>query len=809
MQSGHGAAHPSADATQPGYGTAQPDPGAAHFGHFGFDQPHYGLNQPHPGATQSGPAAQPHSGYGRSAHSGANPYPAPSQAPGAPQHPLTVPYPAQQPSGPQPTSGPHTSHPPAMEQAPGAQTAYSQVSGPQPVPPHPASPHTASPYGGSPDAASPQAPGPQPGQPTADTPWVGPLQPDLQGVIGRLPAEGAPWPSPAPQQPAAQDLPSWPVDPAVPGAPPWEPPPAFTAAAAGMPVWPAPPSDPHAMPPWPAATGELVAEPDEPQPTAFAADVTDPEGIVRPPHHVAAPTPDQPQQPGHPQNPNHPQGPSHVQGLSDPQGPSGPHPVQRPAGLSQPATGGNTAFPATAPGVSTPGPGAPVPGQNASAPGDDPRQEGGAPTDPDATRPGTVPVPSEGPRPHPSGDARQSGGHAMPLAAPVAEAEETRPAPAHQLPAITTSGAPAESQDADTPHDDQPPATPFDPNAPTPVRPAEPGDVPVWPPLPPGAPGATGTTAPQRIPDLPFSRDTWGQRQSTSLDLPTPPHGLATTAAGKGAPGGPAFPPGAFKQAPFQIPPPPPPPSGGGKRALLVTLGALALVGVATGGFFAYQAVSDPAPTTAAARTAPPSGPDGQGQGQGQGQPQQTALTSEDPGASVLDSEQSDPQKLSLSEAFPKKKVSAAGTTFKRVKAGMETTCDKAAVGAFADALKAQSCTRVLRATYVDSKKRYAVTTGIAVLPTRDAATTVDQSKDLGKNIWFRPLPGPEGSGGDRVQIAGGYAAGLVWGRYIVFSYATYADGRTPTDKEKTLPKVSGAFRDQTSLVLERRVTGG
>ncbi|MEU4509911.1 hypothetical protein AB0G05_10475 [Nonomuraea wenchangensis] len=672
-------------------------------------------------------------------------------------------------------------------------------------------------------------------------------------MIGHQPAEGASWPSatrasdgrPVPQQPTAQDPPSWPVNPVVPGAPPWEPPPAFTAAAAGMPVWPAPPSDPHPMPPWPAATGELVAEPDEPQPTAFDANATDPEGTVRPPHHFAALTPDQPQ-PGHPQGPGHeqgssdPQSPGHVHGLSDPQGPSGPHPVQRPAGLSQPATG-LTAFPSTGPGISTPGPGAPPPNQNASAPGhpaspgDAPRQEG-PPTDPDVTRPGAVPVPPQGPHRHPSDDAQQSatppddprrhsGGHAIPLSAPVAEAVDTRPAatPEQQQPEDATlppqaiapsGGAPAPSgdgttppEDTGTPDDDQPPATPFDPNAPTPVRPAEPGDVPVWPPLPPGA------TAPQRIPDLPFSRDTWGQRQSTSLDLPTPPHGLAVTTAGKGAAGGPAFPPGAFKQAPFQIPPPPPPPSGGGKRALLVTLGALALVGVATGGFFAYQAVSDPAPTTAAARTGPPSGQDGQGQGQGhgqgQGQPQQTALTSEGPGASVLDSEQSDPQKLSLSEAFPKKKVSAAGTTFKRVKAGMETTCDKAATGAFAEALKAQSCTRVLRATYVDSKKRYAVTTGIAVLPTKEAATAVDQTKDLGKNVWFRPLPGPKGSGGDRVQIAGGYAAGLVWGRYIVFSYATYADGRTPTDKEKTLPEVSGAFRDETSLVLERRVTGG
>ncbi|WP_171074939.1 hypothetical protein, partial [Nonomuraea basaltis] len=188
-------------------------------------------------------------------------------------------------------------------------------------------------------------------------------------------------------------------------------------------------------------------------------------------------------------------------------------------------------------------------------------------------------------------------------------------------------------------------------------------------------------------------------------------------------------------------------------------------------------------------------------------QPPASAPATNGPAASILNSEQTDPQKLSLSEAFPKKKVSAAGTTFTRVKASMETTCDKAATGAFADALKEQKCSRVLRATYVDSKRRYAVTTGIAVLPTKDAATAADQAKNLGKNVWFRPLPGAAGSGGERVHIAGGYAAGLVWGRYIVFSYATHTDGHTPVAKEKALPKVSGAFRDQTSLVLERRVT--
>ncbi|MEV1168503.1 hypothetical protein [Nonomuraea sp. NPDC049784] len=408
---------------------------------------------------------------------------------------------------------------------------------------------------------------------------------------------------------------------------------------------------------------------------------------------------------------------------------------------------------------------------------------------PEATRPGAVPPQQREGAQHPPAssaakpaDAPPSKQARAPLPAPIAPPqEETRPL-AHE----GTARPPAQS-----PHDTKQPAHYFDPKAAErdtpPVslsdpanpsgRPAEPGDVPVWPPNPP---------AEAKLPDLPFPRDTWGQKS-------LPPGG------------GPAFPSGAFKQPPFQTPPPPPAPPGRSKRALFVTLGALALAGVATGGFFAYQAVSSPTPTTAAAR---PSASE-QASSEPPSAAPSAAPTDAPGGTSILNSERTDPQKLSLSEAFPKKKVSAAGTTFTRVKADVETSCDKVATGAFADALRKQKCGRVLRATYVDSKRRYAVTTGIAVLPDKDAAAAADQAKDLSHNIWFRPLPGGAGSGGERVHIAGGYASGLVWGRYIVFSYATYADGHTPESKDKTLPKVSGALRDQTSLVLERRVTKG
>ncbi|MEV0389659.1 hypothetical protein [Nonomuraea sp. NPDC050643] len=542
---------------------------------------------------------------------------------------------------------------------------------------------------------------------------------------------------------APEDPGPWPADPVVPGAPPWEPPPAFTAAAAGMPVWPAPITDPHAMPPWPAATGELEAEPDADEPALpppFDPNATNPEGFTRP---VISFDPE-----------TTPPEPVALQDRTPPDG----TPLALPPDTSP-----------TRPGLTPPA--SPLPHSPASATPPAP----GTRSDQAAAdrRTTTAQEPSDQ---HPKG----------PLAAPVAaEHTETQPFSHDDIarPATDDTQTPTNPAHYFDPkaakRDAAHPAHVFDSHGNPSTRPPEPGDVPVWPPIPP-----TG----DKLPELPFPRETWGQKPTTSLDLPTPPGGS------------PAFPPGAFKQPPFQTPPPPPAPQGKSKRALFVTLGALALAGVATGGFFAFQAVSKPKPTTAAARPSEPAQVP---------TVESTALPPEAAGTSMLNSEQTDPQKLSLSEAFPKKKVSAAGTTFIRVKAGMETSCDKAATGAFAEALKEQKCTRVLRATYVDGKRRYAVTTGIAVLPDKTAATTADQAKDLARNIWFRPLPGAAGSGGERVHIAGGYAAGMVWGRYIVFSYATHTDGHTPEAKEKTLPKVSGAFRDQTSLVLERRVTKG
>ncbi|MEO3811653.1 hypothetical protein ABGB17_21885 [Sphaerisporangium sp. B11E5] len=237
------------------------------------------------------------------------------------------------------------------------------------------------------------------------------------------------------------------------------------------------------------------------------------------------------------------------------------------------------------------------------------------------------------------------------------------------------------------------------------------------------------------------------------------------------------------------------------KRTVLAAGVAVAVAALGTAAWFGYQAYSGssepltlPSPIPSVDQQIP--------------EPEDTLPPEPSPvETTMLDSEESDPRKLTLKEAFSRQRVVINGRTYLRVKADITAACDKVAVGVFAAALKQQKCSRVLRATYVDARKKYAITTGIAVFPTKEAAVAADKKKNLAKTVWFRGLAGPASKGADKADISGGYAAGLVWGRYIVFSFATYSDGHTPTKQEKDLGPVSGALRDHTAGVLEKRLT--
>jgi hypothetical protein len=164
--------------------------------------------------------------------------------------------------------------------------------------------------------------------------------------------------------------------------------------------------------------------------------------------------------------------------------------------------------------------------------------------------------------------------------------------------------------------------------------------------------------------------------------------------------------------------------------------------------------------------------------------------------------EKTDPKPLTISEVFPHKTLKLAGNTFVLAKTVINDHCSLAANGPFATELTREHCRRVVRATFVSTDKKLAVTTGIAVMPTDAAARAVLKVQDPSHYKWFR---GMKATGAPKIDQAGGYAASTLRGRYISYAYATYADAHKPAKNDETLKDVGTAFRDSTIRPIERR----
>jgi hypothetical protein len=137
--------------------------------------------------------------------------------------------------------------------------------------------------------------------------------------------------------------------------------------------------------------------------------------------------------------------------------------------------------------------------------------------------------------------------------------------------------------------------------------------------------------------------------------------------------------------------------------------------------------------------------------------------------------------RITTAMIFPHAHVVADGIKFGRVTAVLNEECTLTARGAFASALKSAGCRRVARATFVDHAKRYAVTAGVAELSSAAAASQANQRLDFGRDVWFTGLDGPAHSGAAAVSRSVGLGYDFVYGRYIVYSLATYSSGQDPS----------------------------
>lgn len=298
--------------------------------------------------------------------------------------------------------------------------------------------------------------------------------------------------------------------------------------------------------------------------------------------------------------------------------------------------------------------------------------------------------------------------------------------------------------------------------------------------------------------------DAYGQLgPAPGPDNPDQPWGPGTPEGGYPIPGPPPYGrppgpgqayPGAEGVPPYDYGAPTGAPGGPGKRRLLLAGGMVAaLVVVGVGSFLGVRALTSGSdtpgppsahrtPSTGASKPAPP--PDG-----------------------GIDSARTDAKAMTPGEAFPAKTVTAGGATFTQVRTTVLDGCKDAAKGDFAKALRSAGCERVVGATYVDTDKKYAVTAGIAALPSKDDATRAAREADSQKGSWFAALPAKKGTGADRIDKAGGFAASLNWGRYIVFSYATYSDGHTPGAKDAHLVQLSQDFRTTATKAIAARAS--
>ena len=94
------------------------------------------------------------------------------------------------------------------------------------------------------------------------------------------------------------------------------------------------------------------------------------------------------------------------------------------------------------------------------------------------------------------------------------------------------------------------------------------------------------------------------------------------------------------------------------------------------------------------------------------------------------------------------------------------------------------------------------MTAGVAVMPTDAAARAALKVQDPAHYEWFR---GMKATGAPKIDQAGGYATSTLRGRYIIYAYATYADGHKPKSDDKVLKAVGVAFRDSAARPIERR----
>ncbi|TDD82501.1 hypothetical protein E1293_16455 [Actinomadura darangshiensis] len=242
------------------------------------------------------------------------------------------------------------------------------------------------------------------------------------------------------------------------------------------------------------------------------------------------------------------------------------------------------------------------------------------------------------------------------------------------------------------------------------------------------------------------------------VDTPPPPGGPTPPAPAKGA--------GGSKRRPLLI-------GGGAAVVLAAAAGLFVIGGTGSGGEDAGEkAAEPPAVTQSTAPATPPATP---------------------APAVNIDNEKTDTADLAFHDVFPAKTLQLGGRTYLQDRWSLNREVRYAARGSMLAALRQEQCRKIVRATYIDPKSKLAVTSGLAVMPTKDAALTVSKAGDPATYEWFRGMAGKHSPDIDR---AGGYAAATVRGRYVAYAYVQWANGKKAKPGDPVIKQAAQQFID-------------
>lgn len=225
---------------------------------------------------------------------------------------------------------------------------------------------------------------------------------------------------------------------------------------------------------------------------------------------------------------------------------------------------------------------------------------------------------------------------------------------------------------------------------------------------------------------------------------------------------------------------------GGGAAAIIAAGVALFALGGTGGSGSDAGRTGDAkaAESPAAAQSTPPPSPSAS--------PSATPTASAAP-PSRIDHERTDREPLAFQDVFPTKTIRLGGRTYTRDRWSLNRDASYAARGSMLRALERERCRKIIRATFIDRSSSLAVTSGIAVMPTKEAALRVSRAGDPSRYEWFRGMGGKRAPDLDR---AGGYAAATVRGRYVAYAYVQWADGRPARPGDPVIKQAAKRFLD-------------